>query len=127
MSKLVPKAFVFFTFGLFIATFLGEYPALDIGRFAGHFNSGISATFNDVSGRQPQSESENHQQRIGDFHSPPEYRPVLGSILTSIASLAAASMIFRRFRVISILLAFQATIGLLLGFDFWNLGIWIWS
>ena len=87
-------------------------------------------------GREKKEKRKNHEKRIRDFQSVPDYHPELGSLISTIVSILFAYLIFglglhafdrQRTYVFaacvgaSCLLAFQGTIGFVLGWDFWSL------
>ncbi len=110
-------------------------------------NGTVFRTSNQPTCGQPQGKSgeekqksNGHQKRVGDFESVAiERRPELGSLLSIIIGFGAAfplaaiaaDLIDARRRVLGYLcllivgiLGFQATVGLLFGFDLWSLGRW---
>ena len=89
---------------------------LSFGRFISAENQSASSP--------PQRESKNHQQRIGNFQTVPEYRPVFGNLIASLITIVLASSLYRRFRVASIFLGFYGFAGILFGVDFWALVEW---
>jgi len=106
-------------------------PMEDVRSLSG-FEASFGASERPVSdipqpvGGPPKREGKYDKQRIGYFQPPSEYKPVFGSLFVSLLSLGVASRIFSRFRIVAVILAFQATVGILMGFDLWSLGETLW-
>lgn len=79
-----------------------------------------------ISRGPPQGESEKYQKSVSNFKPSPEDKPEFGSLIISIIGLICASHLYRRFRMIGILLGAQSLFGLLFGLDLWSLWRAVW-
>lgn len=86
--------------------------------------SSFFGTPNQTLSGPPQSKREQNQKRVGDLQLMSEDRPIFGSLIASIGTVAAASGIYRISRAAGVLIGFYGFAGLLFGFDIWSLIEW---
>src|SRR5262249_54543339 len=73
---------------------------------------GLTSSLYKIASGPPESEGKKDKQSVGDFELSPQDAPKFGRVLLAMLCVAISSTIYSRWRILSVLLAFQATIGL---------------